>query len=133
MRLSGKTAIVTGAAHGIGKAIAELFAEEGAAVLIVDIDDVAGEAAAAAVRQRGARGAFQHADVADEKQVAAAVKYAAGMGGGRIDVLCNNASYLGPWHDVVSAPSTEWEKCFQTALMGSAYFLREVVPLMVAR
>ena len=40
-------------------------------------------------------------DVADEKQVAAAVRQAAEMNSGRIDVLCNNASYLAPWHDVV--------------------------------
>ena len=47
--------------------------------------------------------------------------------------LCNNASHLAPWHDVVAAPRDEWDKCFQTALMGSAHFLREVLPLMVAR
>ena len=133
MRLTGKISIVTGAAHGIGKAIAELFAAEGAWVLVADVDDAAGELAAAGIRERGGRAAFQHVDVADEKQVAAAVRQAADMGNGQIDVLCNNASYLAPWHDVVSAPRDEWEKCFQTTLMGSAHFLREVLPLMVAR
>lgn len=133
MRLTGKIAIVTGAAHGIGKAIAELFAEEDAWVLLADVDDGAGEATAAAIRERGGRAAFQHVDVADEKQVAVAVSQAADMAGGCIDVLCNNASYLAPWHDVVAAPREEWEKCFQTAVMGSAHFLREVLPLMVAR
>jgi NAD(P)-dependent dehydrogenase (short-subunit alcohol dehydrogenase family) len=133
MRLTGKTAIVTGAAHGIGKAIAELFAEEGAWVLVADLDDSAGELAATAIRERGGRADFRHVDVADEKQVAAAVKQAAEMNSAQIDVLCNNASYLAPWHDVVAAPRDEWEKCFQTALMGSAHFLREVLPLMRAR
>jgi NAD(P)-dependent dehydrogenase (short-subunit alcohol dehydrogenase family) len=131
MRLTSKTTIVTGAAHGIGKAIAELFAEEGGAVLLADIDDAAGEATAAAIRQRGGRADFLHTDVTDEKQVAAAVKYAAAMAGGRIDILCNNASYLTQWHDVISAPRDEWDKCFQSALLGSAHFLREVLPLMM--
>lgn len=133
MRLTGKTAIVTGAAHGIGKAIAELFAEEGAWVLVADVDNAAGESTVAGILASGGRAAFQHVDVADEKQVTAAVRHAADMAGGQIDVLCNNASYLAPWHDVVAAPRDEWEKCFQTALMGSAHFLREVLPRMVAR
>src|SRR5262245_20680694 len=151
MRLAKQTAIGRGAAHGIGKAIAELFAAEGATVLLADIDDTAGEATAAAIRGRSVEGegsvvgessgratyqhsvAFQHCDVADATQVAAAVLRALEIGKGQIDILCNNASYLAPWDDVVNAPRDEWEKCFQTTLLGSAHFLREVLPLMVAR
>lgn len=133
MRLSGKITIVTGAAHGIGKAIAELFAGEGAWVLLADIDDAAGEATAAAIRTRGGRAEFQHVDVADEKQVAAAVRRAAESGDGRIDVLVNNASFLTPWHDVAAAPREEWERCFETTLLGARHLMREVLPLMVAR
>jgi NAD(P)-dependent dehydrogenase (short-subunit alcohol dehydrogenase family) len=133
MRLSGKTAIVTGAAHGIGKAIAELFAEEGGWVMLADIDDAPGEATATAIRNGGSRAVFQHVDVGDDKQVAAAVRKAADLAGGRIDVLCNNASYLAPWRDVVSAPREEWDRCYETALMGSAHFMRQVLPLMVAK
>lgn len=133
MRLAGKSAIVTGAAHGIGKAIAELFAEEGAWVLLADIDDSAGELAATAIRSAGGQAIFQHVDVADDKQVAAAVRLAADQTGGRIDVLCNNASHLAVWHDVVSAPHEEWERCYQTTCLGSARFLREVLPFMVSR
>src|SRR5438105_7662177 len=99
MRLTDRIAVVTGAAHGIGRAVAELFAEEGAWVLVADLDDSAGEATAAEIRSRGRRAAFRHVDVADVAQVAAAVGQAAAAGGGRIDVLVNNASYLGEWHD----------------------------------
>ena len=55
-RLEDKTAIVTGAAHGIGRAIAELYAEEGARVVLADIDEEAGEAAADAIRRSGRTG-----------------------------------------------------------------------------
>jgi NAD(P)-dependent dehydrogenase (short-subunit alcohol dehydrogenase family) len=127
MRLNDKIAIVTGAAHGIGKSIAEVFAEEGAWVLVADLDDEAGEATAAGIRSRGGRATFRHVDVSDESQVAAAVAEAADGGGGRVDVLCNNASYLVAWHDVASAPREEWERTLQTGLLGTAHFTREVL------
>jgi NAD(P)-dependent dehydrogenase (short-subunit alcohol dehydrogenase family) len=133
MWLLDKIAIVTGAAHGIGKAIAERFAQEGASVLIADIDDEAGEDAVAAIRARGGRASFQHVDVSDVSQVTATVKHASALGNGRIDVLCNNAAYLGQWHDVVAAPHEEWERCFQAGLLGAVHFTRAVVPLMVPR
>jgi NAD(P)-dependent dehydrogenase (short-subunit alcohol dehydrogenase family) len=133
MRLANRIAIVTGAAHGIGRAIAELFAAQGAWVLVADLDDAAGEATAAGIRDRGGRAAFRHVDVSDRSQVADAVRLASEEGAGRVDVLCNNASYLGDWHDVASAPDREWDRCLQTGLMGTAHFTREVLPLMVPR
>ncbi len=133
MRLSGKQAIITGAAHGIGRAIAELFAEEGASVVVADIDDTAGAAVVAALSARGLRATFQHVDVAVDADVTTAARRAAEMNRGRIDILVNNASYIGDWHDVVSAPREEWDKCYETALLGAARFIREVVPLMIGR
>jgi NAD(P)-dependent dehydrogenase (short-subunit alcohol dehydrogenase family) len=133
MRLQDRIAIVTGAAHGIGRAIAELFAAEGAWVLVADLDDSAGAATAAAIGACGGRAAFLHVDVSDDAQVRAAVEHAAEVGSGSIDVLCNNASYLGQWHDVVSAPRDEWDRCLRTGLLGTASFMREVLPLMVPR
>lgn len=132
MRLRDKVAIVTGAAHGIGRAIAELFAEEGAWVLVADLDADAGQATVEGIIQRGGRAAFCIVDVADETQVSAAVRQALDQGD-RIDVLCNNAAYLTAWHDVVSARRAEWERCLQAGLLGPAHFMREVLPLMVPR
>ena len=63
MRLEGRVAIVTGAAHGIGRAIAGALAEQGAAVLIADIDEPAGEDAAAEIRKLGHAASFARVDV----------------------------------------------------------------------
>src|SRR5439155_23755961 len=116
MKLKDKIAIVTGAAHGIGRAIADAFAREGAAVLIADIDATAGEDAAAEIRKRGLAASFVQTDVSDEKQVERAVAMAAAKNG-RIDVLCNNAAYIGQWHDVAAATHDECDKCVRIALM----------------
>lgn len=131
MRLKNKTAVVTGGAHGIGRAIAELFAAEGAAVFIADLDKVAGEEAATSISKAGAKATFVHCDVSFSEQVSHFVK-AAVDANGRIDILCNNAAYLSnQWHNSGDAPDDEWEKCFRVSLMGTQYFTREVLPFMI--
>jgi NAD(P)-dependent dehydrogenase (short-subunit alcohol dehydrogenase family) len=89
-RLAGRVAIITGAASGIGRAAARLFAAEGAAVLVADLQVEAGEAVAAAIRAGGGRAAFVRTDVTDEAQVAAMVEGAVARFG-RLDILFNNA------------------------------------------
>jgi len=129
MRLHEKVAMVTGAAHGIGRAIAELFALEGAAVLVADIDEEAGEDVAAAIRKEGRAASFFRVDVTDESQVAEAVRRAAARNG-RIDVLVNNAAYLTDWFDVEKATDADWDRSVQINLMGAARFIRLVLPHM---
>lgn len=130
MRLKDKVAIVTGAAHGIGRAIAELYAEEGAAVLIADLDAAAGGEVAEAMRARGGRAEFWPTDVASKAAVAGAVEYAARWTG-RIDVLCNNAAYLGEFHGVLEASDEEWDRCLRVQLLGTNNCTRSVLPLML--
>lgn len=131
-RLEGRVAIVTGAAHGIGRAISECFAEEGARVTLVDVDAEAGEAASAAIRDGGGDARFCTGDVSSVEDVARAVSMAAGDAG-RIDVLCNNAAHLGEFHAVIESTPEEWRKCIQVALLGTHYVTREVLPYMIAR
>jgi len=88
-KLEGKVALVTGAGGGIGGCVAQLFAREGAAVVITDALAENGERKAAEIREEGGRAVFQHMDVTQAVQVQAAVRRAVDLYG-RLDVLVNS-------------------------------------------
>jgi NAD(P)-dependent dehydrogenase (short-subunit alcohol dehydrogenase family) len=129
-RLENKTAIVTGGAHGIGEAIARLFAEEGARVFIADLDARAGEQVAASICRAGeGTASFIRCDVSRPDQVRRVVK-AAGRAG-RIDILCNNAAYIAKaWSNAETASVAEWDKCYRVSLLGAQLFIQAVSPWM---
>lgn len=130
-RLKNKIAIVTGAGHGIGRAISQIYAEEGAAVFMCSLNPESGEAAAAEFRRDGGNATFIQCDVSQPDQVARVVK-AASEHNGRIDVLCNNAAYIADtWHNAGASPDEEWEKCFRVSLMGTQWFTKAALPFMV--
>src|SRR5437764_8452356 len=107
MRLKDKIAIVTGAAHGIGRAIAELFAEEGAIVVIADLDRPSGQRTADEIRAAGGEAIFVSCDVSAASQVKRTVKRVLKQHT-RVDVLCNNAAYIArKWHSSHEAPDEE--------------------------
>ena len=85
-RLKGKAAIITGGASGIGRATAELFAAEGAAVAVVDINDEMGSATVAGIQARGGRAIFIHCDVTQAVECQNAVQ-ATVEAFGRLDIL----------------------------------------------
>jgi NAD(P)-dependent dehydrogenase (short-subunit alcohol dehydrogenase family) len=131
MRLKNKTAIVTGGANGIGRAISELFAAEGAHVFIADVDKTEGEETVAGICKAGGHAIFLQCDVSSPEHISRAARTVANASG-RIDVLCNNAAYISEhWHNSVEASEDEWEKSFRVSLMGTQHFTREVLPLMI--
>lgn len=93
MRLKDKVALITGAASGIGKETALLFAQEGAAVVAADVNDGAGEALAKAIRDAGGQAIFAHADVSKATDCEAMVA-AAEKAFDRLDILFNNAGIM---------------------------------------
>ena len=93
MKLQGKSALITGAAQGIGLACAQAFALEGAAVMLADRDETQGRAAAERLAQSGARAAFVACDVSKGAQVQAAVD-ATVKAFGRLDILVANAGIV---------------------------------------
>ncbi len=132
-RLKDKVAIVTGGANGIGKAICERFADEGAWVLVVDIEADTGQRVAAAIRANGGWSEFCAGDVSNQKDIQRAVGIATAHNG-RIDILCNNAAYLSPdFHAALESTDEEWRKCIDVALMGTHYFTQAVLPYMIAQ
>ena len=130
MRLQGKVAIITGAARGIGRETALLFAAEGAKVVICDLLDE-GEEVAEEIRSRGGEAIFYKLDVTDRDAVkrmvdAVVERY------GRIDILVNNA---GITRDAQFLKMTEedWDKVIAVNLKGVFNVTQAVAPVMVAQ
>ncbi|SAL09362.1 SDR family oxidoreductase [Caballeronia telluris] len=121
----GLRVLVTGAATGIGAAIAEAFLEADAAVYICDVDAAAVERAKA----RHPRLRAGVADVANREQVDAVIDDARRTLGG-LDVLVNNAGIAGPTGAVESIDPAEWERTVATNLNSQYYFLRQAVPVL---
>lgn len=132
MRFANRVAMVTGAARGIGKAIATRLATEGATVLIADVDRQAAEAVAKELEGAGRKVLASALDVSDPAQVAAAVQ-AALKRLDRMDILVNNAGIVGEVIPVREMPDAEWHRVMAVNLHGVFYCSRAVLPAMLAR
>ncbi|GFE74364.1 SDR family NAD(P)-dependent oxidoreductase [Novosphingobium sp. TCA1] len=127
MELAGKVAVVTGGASGIGRATVELFAAEGAKVLIADIADEAGEALA---ERLGASAVYQRTDVSDPTAVEAMIEAAVSRFGG-IDVLFNNAGMsCGAFPSFLDDTLEDFDRVMRVNVLGPMLGTRNAARIM---
>lgn len=131
--LQGKVAVVTGSARGIGKAISERFVQQGASVVVSDIDDDEGRATAEAL---GGSAIYVHCDIVDPEQARALIDTAV-RDLGQLDVLVNNAAYhvtdtrkRVPFHEY---SEDEWRRMIDVDINGTFYCAQAAAKTMVAR
>ena len=128
-RVVGKVAIVTGGASGIGRSCAIRLADQGATVMVTDIQDEAGKATAAAIRDKGGHAQFMHHDVTSEpewEQVVAATL--AAMGG--VHILVNNAG-IDIGGSIVTMALTDWQRQQAINLDGVFLGVKHCIPAMI--
>ena len=130
-RLRDKVAIVTGAASGIGRATAHMFAAEGAAVILADWDAAGGDDVTKGIVAAGGQAYFRWVDVASEEDTRALVDAAMALCGG-LDVLVNNAGIM-PGGSLLTQSVAEWTRVMDVNLTGMFLCARAAVPAMRAR
>lgn len=130
-RLRSKTAVITGAASGIGFAAAELMAAEGARVLLADWDEQQCVDAAQRIRDAGGTASAATVDVADEKSLAAMVEQAVSTFGG-VDVLCNHVGGSNPERDrdLLNMDMAEWDRVMTLNVRSTVVASRLAIPYM---
>ncbi len=130
-RLAGKVVIITGASTGIGKAAAFLFADNGAKVVIADINLVGGEKVAETIQAEGNESIFIATDVTKPEQVDAMVRQTLEKYG-RIDVLYNNAA-INHYGKAVDTTLEDWNRVFSINVAGVFLCCKSVIPAMQAQ
>ena len=131
MRLQDKVALITGSAGGMGQAAAELFAREGASIIVTDIAADAGEQTARNIRKAGGKAIFVQANVANEDDVQHLVRESIDAFG-RIDVLYNNAGIM-PADDsgVTDLSEATWDRILDVNLKSAFLCTKYAVPHMI--
>jgi len=129
-RMDNKVALVTGAGSGIGRAAAQLFAREGATVVVADIDAHGGEETVRSIRDAGGAASFVRADVAKATDVETLIGDLIGKHG-RLDCAYNNAGILGDIVPVVDHSEETWDRVIETNLKGTWLGMKYEIPQML--
>jgi len=128
-QVAGKVALVTGGASGIGQAIAELLAEEGASVVVTDVDELKGSEVVAAIKKAGSEAVFLHQDVTSEPRWAEVVGEIERRFG-RLDVLVSNAGIGIGAPSIVDMSLADWRRQTTINLDGVFLSVKYSLPLM---
>ena len=130
MDFKGKVAVVTGASSGIGKSVSELYAREGAAVVLSDINQELGEKTTGEIRKAGGEAMFVRADVSKPSDCEALVKATLDKYS-RLDFACNNAGIGGDQELTADYSIEAWEKTISVNLSGVFYCMKYEIPAML--
>lgn len=130
MKLKDKVGIVTGAAGGIGRGVAEVFCREGAKVVVVDWSEELGQNTTEAIRRDGGEAIFVKCDVSNEEQVKHVVQKTIDTYG-KIDLLVNNAG-VGTYTSILDTTSESWDRCLAINLKSVFLFAKYSIPHMQA-
>jgi NAD(P)-dependent dehydrogenase (short-subunit alcohol dehydrogenase family) len=130
MRLENKVALITGAGSGIGRESALLFAREGARIVVVDVNDKAGEAVAAEIREAGGEAVYAHADISKSAEAEGMIR-AAETSFGHLDVLFNNAGISHPKDDdAIATEEDVWDLTMNINLKGVFLGCKHGIPAL---
>ncbi len=130
MGLGGRVALITGAASGIGKAIALMLASEGVRVVVADMNDQAGRMVAAQIAGQGGGARFVGCDVTDEASVEAAVGSVLEVEG-RLDIMVNNAGIITAPAPLIESPAADWDRHFAVNLRGVFFGVKHAARAML--
>lgn len=131
-RLQGKVAIVTGAASGIGRAVACLFAREKAKLVLADLDEAALKETVELVKKEGGEATMKKTNVAVEQEVKGLIDLAIKTYA-HVDILCNNAGITGQLTDLERQDADDWIKVFNVNVMGAVFGIKHVAAHMQER
>ena len=131
MRLDGKVTIITGAGSGMGRVAAQMFAAEGARVVVAEFDEKAGSETIDLVTRAGGEASFVRTDVSSEPDAKGMVDHAVAAYG-RVDVLYNNAGVMPePDHSVIDTDVVVWDKVMAVNLRGVFLGCKYAIPQML--